>query len=1290
MTNSNFSNYLNDELTGMPILESALEQSQEWLQQFANRPDFTEKMQQAFGEQVEAATLREIWTSGSFANLPEIEVLPASEINGASGAFAKENNVIYLSQELLTEGNSETITSIFLEEYGHALDKQLNPSETEGDEGELFASFVEGKDLSRQKITNLQSEEDQKTIQLNNHNVEIEQNNGGSETYTIVTPDIKVVQYIDDAVSDRVNELLDTFRNDFDVTSYTEQMFLALNKIDFLSVLQGKIQGLIRTIDPKTPPSPPPNPELPGSPVDRKPGKIPFVDPIGSKDVAAAFGVLGLTKSYNTNPPESFGGSSLETNPTEWEQFVSSKEYRGFTQIPSLEITINASTKEIVDVQSKADQNIYSETGGSFPNIDTDQETNIDISETDSYGFTRTPNRDVEQISINNKGLKEAAQNVNDFIPLVELLKGDFSSSEKRNDSPELTNSFTFQPNSNNESASFLAEQASRLSTESRAFSFIFTRREGPFIFRQPEGEVNFDGSRFELEVPRSVFPTASLYINNKRVETKQQKDLIDFIKKSEKNTFNNKGEGPLAPPANDPLEWSGFRVKNSEGQGLRSNPIPPQSSGNNSNTQFKGPSGAWFQAPFDSSVTYSAINGAEFTEIVNLPTGGNRSGVKPAGGNYTISVQGQQFEVSPESNTFFKAEPEFDFEQKVGEPVSEFTISGISAQTVSNPPSNFKLQLAFNENIASFEQGSDKTQGTDFVTAVDLSGSFDDDLGNIQSAIPGIVQAAEGEISNPEFALASFSSRFSGGYRADVERTTETDKIVDAVKSFSADEDESPRTSLAKAAQGNGLNLRENSERIILLITDEAPTSDERPVSEVRNTLEANNATPIFAVTEDVESDYESLVNSLGRGKVVNITSDSDTLTDAVRLGIAELQGNVTQTGDSSNNNLEGNNKDNTIFGLGGNDTIKLKGGSDTGDGSPGNDQIFGGPGDDDGGTLRGGTGNDTLEGGPGDDRLEGGLDADTMKGGSGADVFAGPPNALDGDTITDFTNQDTIEVSGVQFQQSDLSVESGSAILKPDVNGDGTADAEITLEGLNASANFTVASNGEGDTEITLGEANDEPTVTNQPPVAKDDELSTDEDTAVSSNVLSNDSDANNDSLTVTAVQGKANQVGSEISLESGASLTVEANGNVQYNPVSGEFDFLEQGETLTDEFSYTISDGPTKDSATVAVTIEGVNSAPVAQDDQPGNGFNANPEAFTTDEDTPLTTPNVLANDSDPEGKSLQVVGLDTSNTTGTITDNGDGTFTYTPAEQFDELEPGETETDSFSYTISDGSG
>ncbi|QDU68546.1 PKD domain-containing protein [Engelhardtia mirabilis] len=51
------------------------------------------------------------------------------------------------------------------------------------------------------------------------------------------------------------------------------------------------------------------------------------------------------------------------------------------------------------------------------------------------------------------------------------------------------------------------------------------------------------------------------------------------------------------------------------------------------------------------------------------------------------------------------------------------------------------------------------------------------------------------------------------------------------------------------------------------------------------------------------------------------------------------------------------------------------------------------------------------------------------------------------------------------------------------------------------------------------------------------------------------------------------------------------------------------------------------------------------------------------FVTLEDVPLTTPNVLANDIDPEGSALSV-GSFTQPEHGSVVYNGDGTFTYTP--------------------------
>ncbi|WP_370334485.1 Ig-like domain-containing protein [Parvularcula marina] len=100
---------------------------------------------------------------------------------------------------------------------------------------------------------------------------------------------------------------------------------------------------------------------------------------------------------------------------------------------------------------------------------------------------------------------------------------------------------------------------------------------------------------------------------------------------------------------------------------------------------------------------------------------------------------------------------------------------------------------------------------------------------------------------------------------------------------------------------------------------------------------------------------------------------------------------------------------------------------------------------------------------------------------------------------------------------------------------------------------------------------------------------------------------------------------------------------------------------------------------DDATVTVTIAGINDAPIAVDDE-----------RTTSTGATLSTIAVLENDSDVEGDTLNVTDLDTSGTLGVVTDNGDGTFAYDPNGQFEALGVGQTATDSFTYTISDGNG
>ncbi|MES9858882.1 MAG: tandem-95 repeat protein, partial [Sedimenticola sp.] len=91
--------------------------------------------------------------------------------------------------------------------------------------------------------------------------------------------------------------------------------------------------------------------------------------------------------------------------------------------------------------------------------------------------------------------------------------------------------------------------------------------------------------------------------------------------------------------------------------------------------------------------------------------------------------------------------------------------------------------------------------------------------------------------------------------------------------------------------------------------------------------------------------------------------------------------------------------------------------------------------------------------------------------------------------------------------------------------------------------------------------------------------------------------------------------------------------------------------------------------------------INATPVALDDAGGS----------TDEDTPFTTGNVLGNDTDDDGDTLSVSAVDTRSTAGAaITDNGNGTFNYDPNGAFEGLAEGDTTTDTFEYTVSDGKG
>jgi VCBS repeat-containing protein len=123
---------------------------------------------------------------------------------------------------------------------------------------------------------------------------------------------------------------------------------------------------------------------------------------------------------------------------------------------------------------------------------------------------------------------------------------------------------------------------------------------------------------------------------------------------------------------------------------------------------------------------------------------------------------------------------------------------------------------------------------------------------------------------------------------------------------------------------------------------------------------------------------------------------------------------------------------------------------------------------------------------------------------------------------------------------------------------------------------------------------------TVSNPAPTAVDDGLAAgaDDASAVVGNALGNDSDPDGDALTATVQSGIAGS--------NGGLFSIAANGDVTFDP-NGDFDDLGAGGTRDTTLTYAISDGEGgTDTATITVTVSGINQAPVAGAiaDQAGN--------------------------------------------------------------------------------------
>lgn len=204
--------------------------------------------------------------------------------------------------------------------------------------------------------------------------------------------------------------------------------------------------------------------------------------------------------------------------------------------------------------------------------------------------------------------------------------------------------------------------------------------------------------------------------------------------------------------------------------------------------------------------------------------------------------------------------------------------------------------------------------------------------------------------------------------------------------------------------------------------------------------------------------------------------------------------------------------------------------------------------------------------------------------------------------------------------------------------------------------SDSFTyIISDGYGGGDIAY--VNITVTCINDPPIANNDFYEVDEDEVLSvpfnEGVLVNDSDIDGpDPLT-------ANLVG-DVSY---GTLNLNADGSFDYTPNPDYYG--------TDSFTYQAYDGEDYSNvATVTITVNPVNDPPIANDDY---------YSVLVNHTLNVAAPGVLENDIDVDNDPLTAC-LETNVSHGTLIFNADGSFIYTPNENF-------SGTDSFTYKAYD---
>ncbi len=236
------------------------------------------------------------------------------------------------------------------------------------------------------------------------------------------------------------------------------------------------------------------------------------------------------------------------------------------------------------------------------------------------------------------------------------------------------------------------------------------------------------------------------------------------------------------------------------------------------------------------------------------------------------------------------------------------------------------------------------------------------------------------------------------------------------------------------------------------------------------------------------------------------------------------------------------------------------------------------------------------------------------------------------------DDEDKDTLSVEN-------LIIDKGNGTLVD--NGDGTWTFTPQIDD-DTEVSFTFDIIDDEDLVVS-GSANLDILPINDAPNAKNDVITTEEDAAVTIDVLVNDSDVEGDVLSIQSASVPSEQGSVDI-----------VDGKLVFTPAENF-----NGEAT---ITYIVTDGDLTDEAKVTVTVTPVNDSPVAVDD-----------TTSIQEDTAVTI-DVMPNDTDVDGDTLSIQSASVPSDQGTV-EIVDGKLVFTPAENFN----GDAE---ITYTVTDG--